>query len=116
LTLQINISKSCFNIIITPKRTLFRIFAFPNHLIFKELPDKHKKKDMTKVFRISLEGVKPAGGSSTWTRRAREKLAKRVPKHSELKVILNTGYFLYHHPSLNSRGENLNIFSFILQG
>ena len=28
----------------------------------KELPDKYKEKDMTKVFRISLEGVRPARG------------------------------------------------------
>ena len=27
-----------------------------------ELPDKYKEKDMTKVFCISLEGVRPAGG------------------------------------------------------
>ena len=28
----------------------------------KELPDKYKEKDLTKVFYISLEGVRQAGG------------------------------------------------------
>ena len=30
--------------------------------IIKELPDKYKEKDMTKMFCISFKGVRPAGG------------------------------------------------------
>ena len=45
---------------------------------------------MTKVFHISLKGVGPAGSLTTSTRRAKEKLAKRATKHSELRATLTS--------------------------
>ena len=55
-----------------------------------EFPAKYKEKGMTKVFRISLEGIKFAKCLTTWTRRAKGKLSKSVAKYTKLKATLTT--------------------------